>query len=164
MKLYPLGFKNPFTDAHCVPLAFTACTLHPSAERAQVLAFMARQAPNAIYGHRALLTRAGGSGATLYNVDAWARLAGLKVVETYRPEVRYQEVERNDQYGGTTFVVRRQGAPTVAQFARTHKTGRWVVLTPCHAQALVNGKVRGWSAPRSRVRGAVRLVPLTPEA
>jgi hypothetical protein len=169
-RWYPVGFDNPFVRNGCVPLAFTA--LQPIATRTADFALsLARQAQRtrARDGDDMLLNRTFGSPATQWRIHQWAALAGLRVVETFKPEYELVEAARTlpgyhhyDDDGNrvplkiTTY--RRVGRPTVAQFIRGKgRKGRWLILTKRHAQACINGRLRGSVSKRDRVHFAARV-------
>lgn len=153
MKLAPFGFDNPFTRAHCVPLAFTCVGPKPSAKFAVILADSAYGRVHPALWDCRLLKRSGGAPAAKLAVDEWARLALVRIVERYEPDDTL-----TIGYRGGREVYKRVGRPTVTQFRKGRgRRGRWVVFTDGHAQAVINGKVRGWFGARSRVVAAFRV-------
>lgn len=148
--------KSPFTFRHCVPLAFAnVSTVRSKAKFAVLLADAARVK---VWDHddsRTLLTPNG--GAPFGSYPQWCELARYRIVENYRPEPRFTEVAYTDGWGEHRWRSRSL-TPTLAQFARTTgRRGRWIVYTNRHAQAVVNGKIRGWASPRQRVVRAIRI-------
>lgn len=157
MRLADPGFIIPFKYNHCVVTAFTAVQRQPTTEFALGLARSAMACPHPLLLDTPLLTARGGSPATIRSYETWAALAGLQVVEVFEPATKWDGQAYTDRFGEYRWRSREVGAPTVAGFARTHRTGRWVVLTNRHAQAVVDGKVRGWYGARSRVIAAWRV-------
>lgn len=154
-RWYNMPFAAPYMVGHCVPLAFTYVQRKPTARFAIDLADTAYFQRTRL--GKPLLTHRG--SAQPRQDEAWAALAHLTIVDYYEPKLAYEETTFVDSWGSERRRVRSIGAPTVAQFARTHRTGRWIVYTLDHAQAVVNGKIIGWVAPRRRVRRAVRVLP-----
>jgi len=140
---------SPFKARHCVPLAFASCSARPTPAMAQDIAVMARV--------RGILSSRGSSHATGIRRATWASLAGLKIVESFVPNttVRWDEIP-GGRYTGWQ---RRRiiGRPTLAAFIQAHPTGRWVVMTRGHAQAVVDGVLVQAGTARSRVIQAWRL-------
>ena len=137
---------SPFPGKHCVPLAFASCSAQPTPIKAKEIAVRAKA--------RGILSKKGGAVNVQARRHAWASLAGLRIVEWYIPDitVRYRD------WG--YFSSRRTvtGRPTLAQFLATRgRTGRWVVQTYKHCQAVVDGVLVQYGTPRSRVIQAWRV-------
>lgn len=147
--------ENPFNSRHCVPLAFA--NVSSTRRKARFAAELADAARVRVYGLDGQHLLNPGGGAPARSHVQWALLARYAIVETFEPEVHYQEREDSTGRSRNGYVVRRVGRPTLAQFARSHRSGRWIVYTEAHAQAVVAGKIRGWASPRQRVRYAVRV-------
>ena len=161
-KFNDLGFNDPWHFNHCVPLAFTAAREDRSTEFAISLAKSARTFPNPDAPRLTLLSMKGGS--TSYNppslawVHAWANLAGLRVMESYEPSRAVESVRVVNIYGRRRYRAMRRLALTLEQFRHERgAAGMWIVMTYCHAQAVVDGVVRGFHKPRSRVTRAWRV-------
>ena len=168
-------FVSPFRLNGCVPDSFTA--VQDPANRttafASGLAMIARRTRShdcPLMGERAfLLTPRYESPATTLRINEWARLAGVRVVETFKPVVTRKIIKRtlpgyhswNDEGERIPVQIdvwRRVGAPTVAQFLRgPGRKGRWVIFTWGHAQAGINGRPKCDVKMRSRVRYAARV-------
>jgi len=157
VRLAPLGFDNPFERKHCVVLAFTCVGPKPSAKNAVGLADCAYRRIHPVLDGITLLNRGGGARGTFLAINEWARLAGVRVVEEYEPDDSL-----TIGFSGGREVYKRVGRPTIRQFQRGKgRRGRWIVFTDGHAQAVINGKVRGWYGARSRVHRAFRVEVLT---
>lgn len=159
MRYYRLPFPRPDLPAHCVPIAYAACAgVRTAAGLARIISG-ARVARNpALFGTP--LLRASGSApaaSVRCTADAWAALAGLRIVETVRPSVEIKTAWRKDAFLEEVLYSRRVGEPTLARFCREHRTGAWVVYSNGHAQAVIRGRLKGWSSARARVRVAYRL-------
>lgn len=151
--------SSPFERMHCVPIAFA--NVSTSRRKARLAVEVADVAyGRVIHDGRALLARKGSSPQHTYSI--WATLFNYRVAARYEPVVRYVEQEDGRWNSRTGYRVRRIGRPTLAQFARTTgRRGRWIVFTPQHAQAVVNGAIRGYASPRQRVRYAIRIENLS---
>lgn len=164
-KFYNPGFVNPFANYHCVPLAFTA--LQPPARRtAEFAILLADRARRVATSDGYLLNKRGGSVGTRYHIAEWAKLAGFKIVDRFIPETTYVDGFRSQyspRYGEIIDVrfTRRVGRPTVAAFLRTTgRKGSWFILTHRHAQAAINGRLKGNVSRRDRVHAAFLLEAL----
>lgn len=166
------GFVNPFTRKHCVVIALTALQAkgNRTAEFARGLAVLAQRTRSKRKSEcDYLLTPDGSSWATEWRIAEWAQIAGLKVVETYRPVYHFVEGSRElpgyhtwDDDGNRIpvriTITKRVGRPTVAQFLRTKgRRGSWFILTDSHAQASRNGRALGSVSKRDRVHFAVKV-------
>ena len=159
------SFTNPFPRNGCVPCALA----HLAGKGAVWAAALAATAATTDAGHGFLIRKHGGAYMVrpgeekLYDWLSgrgwiaqpdrarreWCRLAGLRGTEVVQYPRR--------SWDGV-------GAPTVTQFAKTHRRGRWLVLTYNHAIALIEGRYYGDWAARSRVYCAVQVEPLAPAA
>lgn len=164
--LYPAGFVNPFERNHCCPVAWTLVqdVANRTPDFARDLAVLARTTRT-----RGLpLLSSGGSAASVKaRIHDWARIAGLKIVEVFTPQVEYTNDRPRTRWSHragdfiTVYPVRRIGRPTVAQFARAKgRKGRWFILTTGHAQVSLNGRIYGTFKTRARVYFAVRVEAL----
>lgn len=165
--LYPAGFVNPFDRNHCAVIAMTLVQgpANRTPEFARGLAVLAQ---NTRSRGLPLLNSTGGAPACRSRIFDWARIAGLKIVETFDPKIVYTNGTPRERWSNrvgdyiVVYPVVRTGQPTVAQFARTKgRKGRWFVLTVGHAQAVVNGRIYNTRRTRSRVYFAVRVEDLT---
>lgn len=165
MKLAALGFENPFPFKHCVPLAMTAVQRRPTTEFLLSLVESARAVPHPVFFELPLLRHDGGAPNARLSIQSWTALAGLKVTETFEPTVVYTAVDSGFRsgYGDRVYRAVARGRPTVRQFQRGHRRGRWIVFTDRHALAMVNGKLRGWFGARSRVLAAFRVESIDPK-
>lgn len=162
--LYPAGFVNPFERNHCAVVSMTLVQepANRTPEFARGLAVLAKS--TCTNGNWPLLTAGGSAAACKRRIHDWARIAGLKIVEVFNPEVTYTNDSPRERWSNrmgdfvTVYPVKRVGQPTVAQFARTKgRKGRWFVLTVGHAQAVINGRIYNTLHRRTRVYFAVRV-------
>lgn len=139
--------SSPFSQHHCVPIAWANVKDVGRTSRARFAVELAESAYIRLipgWGVPMLKRRGSAIGGC---EELWAALARMRIVQTVKWAVVCHTDDRT----------RRIGRPTVAQFARSHPRGRWVVFTRGHAQAVVSGRYRGRVGPRSRVRLAIRV-------
>lgn len=160
-RFVDLGFVSPWKRNHCVPLAFTAAR-GGDAEFAISLAESAYSTPHPQWrdGTR-LLNANGGAVNARIAIESWAKLAGVEIVGEFRPIVRYDVASSgfySRETGRPIYRAVKNGMPTIARFLKEQgRRGRWIVFTERHAQAVVNGRVRGWHKRRARVQAAFRI-------
>lgn len=146
---------DPFERNHCVVTALTnVARVRAKAAFARSLAESAYSVPG--FAGAPLLRRSGMARGVTFVIEKWTALAGLRLVETYRPTREW----RSSMYGGVE-VKRIAPRPTLARFAREHRKGAWLVLVRRHAVAVVNGRILGSYSPRSRIEIAFRMERIT---
>jgi hypothetical protein len=158
------AFRDPFYRNGCVPLAWAHVSDDPSTETAQALADLLVD----YYGGTdcpALNRKLSAFGARKTHLETWAALAGVKVVEIFQPERRYEREQYTVRWGSyENYRHVERNRPTVAKFCRTTGAeGRWVVFVKGHAFAVIDGVEFGYYQRRARVHQAVRVVPLHEE-
>lgn len=140
------AFPDPFKRNHCVPLAWTHLS-GGDAMTAMRLASTARIC-------RQLSAR---GWAKSGREDWWAKQVGMAITRYVRFRRdrslvgRYQA--KHDAAGDVPSL------PTLATFRKLHPTGRYLVNVRGHAVALIDGKVYGHWAPRSRVLSFAEVIP-----
>lgn len=101
-------------------------------------------------------------------VRAGAIAMGLPYEEMHK---RYKNAGRKDKRGTPIYIIPEAlncieqfeycsyNSPTLAQFAKLHKHGRWVLCNNRHAWAFINGVVhdQGPIGARTRIIGAWRV-------
>jgi hypothetical protein len=157
VRTKPLPFLHPFERKHCAVIALTMMTRRPSAKFALSLAESAYYVPGVF--NATILSRSGGARNFEMNIEKWCALSGLAVAEKFKPKIKVESI------GAGHYVTRRDrevyyrrpplrvvGRPTLAQFQRAHRRGRWIVVTNNHAIALVNGVYHDPAEYNARVR------------
>lgn len=144
------AFVYPFTRNHCVPCAWTH--LGGGDDRTVVALAQAARAVDR-------LTAKGG----VYNTTSsdqlawWSREVGVEVVKVEHyirttPEYTQTALEHlGPDYKSVRKMV------SLKTWARRHPVGKWLVLVPGHAVAVINGMVWGYYKTSSIVQHAVQV-------
>jgi hypothetical protein len=146
MRYSFFAFPDPFNRNHCVPLAWTHLS-GGGTEAAMALAATAR-----VCG---VLSARGWAKSGRENW--WAKQVGMAITRYVRFRRDRSKVGRYQvEHDGEGAV---PSLPTLATFRKLHPTGRFLVNVRGHAVALIDGKVYGHWAPRSRVLSFAEVVP-----
>ena len=153
------GDFNPFTRGHCAVVAW-AHLAGQGRSRDFMFELAARMKKvGKVEGFRVLDER--GSARLLMDshVATWAAEIGVTVFGQ-RSWYKVRDLGRNRRGERIGKAVAVPGhTPTLAAFIRKYKRGgRWLVITPDHAVAVVNGRPRGDYSPRSYVLRAYRII------
>lgn len=143
-----MAYPNPFPKNHCVVHAWT--------HLAGGNEWVARSTAAAARAVNRLTPNGGVYGTdTPEMLTWWAKEVGLEVVrsERYYREMTssWSAVHHNHPVDYYTPVRRNV---TLKTWARRHPVGKWLVLVPGHAVAVINGVIWGWYRPGTIVRSA----------